>query len=502
MGNRKPRTVAVLAWSVGLALGSLAGGAGPVDAVEGTGSSFAVRSSAAWRDVVDAAGRVWSARRGLVGGDAVARDLVGKDVRGTVDDQLYWYSTLDTTGFTTWVPAAGRYRVTVKMAEGWFEQAGERVFDIKAEGQPKLTGIDIAAAVGRGVAYDREFDVDVVDGAIDLQFVKRVNHPLVAAVQVIPTPTLTPTPTPPRTAIRLNPNSFYLSRVDSAPLDPNSPAMVDRLRHQVTDYWNGVAAFNHDHYNTAFYTVPAGQPRVDVAFVDCQNKGYLPSGLYDGAAHFRNVPVPPDAIPAAGSDAELTVYSPETDQIWEFWQARKASTGWQACWGGRIDRLSGNLGIFPIPYGATATGLVMAGGMISLDDVRRGAIEHSMYLAVRDLQRYPNISWPALRGDGNLQDPNVVREGQRLRLDPTLDLSRYPLTPIGRMIAKAAQRYGFVVTDRGGAVAVVTESGAREAAMQGVDPWVALMGGRPAYTILEGFPWDRMQVIQADYGRP
>ena len=69
-----------------------------------------------------------------------------------------------------------------------------------------------------------------------------------------------------------------------------------------------------------------------------------------------------------------------------------------------------------------------------------------------------------------------------------------------RMIAEAAQTYGFIVSDTSGAVAVITESGAREAAVTGVDPWKELLG-MPSYDVLKGFPWDRVQVVERDYGQ-
>jgi hypothetical protein len=70
------------------------------------------------------------------------------------------------------------------------------------------------------------------------------------------------------------------------------------------------------------------------------------------------------------------------------------------------------------------------------------------------------------------------------------------------MVAKAAQRYGFVVTDRAGCTAVVAESPAAVVAATGVDPWKALMGSTPDYAIMKGFPWASLQALPKDYGKP
>lgn len=304
------------------------------------------------------------------------------------------------------------------------------------------------------------------------------------------------------TAVRLSGSSFWTRSIASAPLAPNSAAVAANVRNQITSVWNGVAAFNVREYNAPFYVVPAGTPRVRVGYHDCQDKGRTPAGLYGGAQHFVDVPVPTHAIPAAGLDGSMTIYDPAADKVWEFWKMRKTSTGsWAACYGGRIDNASSNQGMFPFPYGTSATGLLRAAGMVSLADMRRGSINHAMIISVRSARAMPYISWPALRGDGASSDPNAPMEGQRLRLDPNLDLSKYDLSPIGLMVARAAQKYGFIIADKGGSVAVLAESGSAEKSRTGVDPWDRYLTDEP-HRIFTNFPWDHIQVIQKDWGKP
>ncbi|GAB76705.1 Di-glucose binding within endoplasmic reticulum [Austwickia chelonae] len=511
-------------------------------AADTTSEQVVARVVARYSPVVDTAGNTWRSRTGFIGTDRNSRSLVGTDILGTTDDLLYQETTFGTTGYTLPV-AAGRYRVRLLMVENYWTKAGQRVFDVSAEGHPALDKVDIAGAVGARTAYDRTFETDVTDGSLDMTFTKVVDNPQFSAIEVTkiattttaptpepttttpaPTPTTTtPTPTPTTTTpspqtvqptpadnqpghapIPLAPDSPWTSRIENAPLDPNSAQMSANLRKDVIENWGGIAAFNSGHYNASFYPVPADQPRIDVDFWNCQKKTWIDPNLTTGPAYFRQVPVPDYARPAAGSDGEMSIYDPQTDQLWEFWQMRRNTTTgrWEACWGGRIDKVSTNQGIFPRWYGATGTGVAMAAGMISLDEVRKGSINHAMYLAAMNIQQYPEISWPALRGDGNLVDPNVVREGQRLRLDPNLDLDRYNLTPVGRMVAEAAKKYGFIVSDRSGSVAVIGEAGLREQSLTGTNPWPGLLGGTPSYEVMRNFPWEAIQVVAKDWGAP
>ncbi len=280
----------------------------------------------------------------------------------------------------------------------------------------------------------------------------------------------------------------------------DSGVQVTDLTRQVRDYWGGVAAFNTWNYNTTVAVAGPSQARSRVVWDDCQHKGYTPTGVYGPNGQFDNVPIPANAVAAAGSDAEVTVYSPSTDQVWEFWVTRKLADGWHACWGGRIDNASTGPGHFTSYFGATATGLPNVGGMVSFADARRGYIDHAVSLQLIDAARFSDFSYPAQRSDG--QGTGPIREGTRLRLDASVDVNALPLNPYAKMIARAAQTYGFIVTDKGGAVAVLGESGDALTGNGGTNPWKALLGNTPNYSVLKDFPWNRLQALTKDWDKP
>lgn len=296
--------------------------------------------------------------------------------------------------------------------------------------------------------------------------------------------------------------NVFTQDISSAPVAADSPAMVAKLTRQVTDHYNGVAALNSTQYNASMYVVDAATPRVDVRFDDCQKKGFTPQGLLDGARQFEGVPIPADAQPAVGTDKALSIVSPSTDQVWEFWVAQKDGDGWSACWGGRIDHASANVGRFEHPYGATASGLPMVGSMVTLAEARALRIDHAVSLVLVDNAAQDTFSYPANRSDGQDTAQHAIPIGSRIRLPKSVDVERLGLSPLGAAIARAAQTYGFIVVDTSGAVAVITQSGQEEQARTGVDPWPGILGGVEPYHVMAGFPWDKVEIVEKDYGAP
>ncbi|WP_298804331.1 hypothetical protein [uncultured Pseudokineococcus sp.] len=295
--------------------------------------------------------------------------------------------------------------------------------------------------------------------------------------------------------------SAFGSDVSTAPLDSKSAAMVKNLAHQVTSRYDGVAAFNAYKYNVSL--VPADTERsADVRFSDCQGKGYTPKSLYGRDGHFENVPIPADAVAASGSDAQLTVYSESTDQLWEFWKAKRTSSGWSACWGGRIDDVSKSDGHFDDGMGASASGLVLSQGAVRISESRAGRIDHAIALTIPEIEHWKSWSYPAQRSDGADRSWDAIPMGTRFRLDASVDVDSLGLHPVAEAVARAAQKYGFIVSDTSGAVAVTAASGNYLEARTGTDPWKDVLSGTPSYAVMDGFPWERLQAIRKDWGAP
>ena len=227
--------------------------------------------------------------------------------------------------------------------------------------------------------------------------------------------------------------------------------------------------------------------------------GRVPAALR-GA--WRAVPIPAGAVPASGSDSQLVIWQPSSDRLWEFWRLARGPSGWQATWGGAMRHASADSGVYgpaawpgaQSSWGASASSLSIAGGLITLEDLRRGEINHALSIALPETRQGVFAS-PAKRTDGTSQSPLALPEGAHLRLDPTLNLTTLHLPRLTRMIAEAAQRYGIFVRDR---TANIAFYGQDPITARG-NPYAGPRGyfeGKYPTQLLASFPWSHLQLLR------
>jgi hypothetical protein len=286
------------------------------------------------------------------------------------------------------------------------------------------------------------------------------------------------------------PTSFWNAPLaDSAPLDPLSRTYVADLRRQVArhgPYLNTTA------YSTPVYTVGARQPRVRV-----QLDQFYPRLQ----TAFERVPIPPGARAARGTDGNMVVWQPSTDTLWEFYRARNAADGWHAFYGGKMTGVSRNPGHFTEPrlWGATATSISLLGGLIRIDELRSGRIDHALAMAIPNIRK-DVFSWPAQRSDGKVDSPTAIPEGARFRIDPDVDLDRLRMAPVVRVMAEAAQKHGIVVRDGSAAVVFFAE----DPTPTGRNPYRGRRGffqARYIDKLLKQFPWRHLQALRTSLSR-
>jgi hypothetical protein len=296
-----------------------------------------------------------------------------------------------------------------------------------------------------------------------------------------------------------SPTSFWNRELSyAAPLDPKSDAIMAAFDALVASEFQTRTgpSINTTEYSVPIFTVPASQPTVRVT-LDKPNAPALQQA-------WKAVPMPANARPAAGTDGTLVVWQPSTDKLWDFWRAAHEKDGWHAAWGGATQNVS-SASSLPDPrswpgaqpwWGTSGCSLGVVGGLITLEDLRQGVINHALQMAIPNVRAGVYAS-PALRTDGQTHDPHALPEGGHLRLDPTLNLAALHLPRLTLMMARAARRYGIFVTN--GASDVTFQ--AQDPTPTGSEPYRGPNGffeGSYPRELLSQFPWEHLQLLKIE----
>jgi len=296
-----------------------------------------------------------------------------------------------------------------------------------------------------------------------------------------------------------SPRSFWNEPIPAnASVDPNSARMIAALdavvRSEVRRKNGPWIDAGTD--GVPIVTVTADQPSTSVIL---DRSGTTNPAI---SAAWRSVPLPSDAEPSPG-EHDLAVWQPSTDRMWEFFEMQHRNGHWMARWGGAMQHVSSNQGVYgpqawpggQTYWGVTASSLPLVGGAMTIRQLESGHIDHALALAIPDT-RADLFASPAERTDGTSTSPSAVPEGARLRLDPSLDLASLHLPPLTRMIAEAAQRYGIIIRDTGGEVTFFAQEPPRHS-----DVYAKLYGGLYPFQLLAAFPWSHLQVVKMDLHR-
>lgn len=282
-----------------------------------------------------------------------------------------------------------------------------------------------------------------------------------------------------------SPTSFWNSRIPRYPSE-----------NQGSDIIVGSVASQASSSGVVFDTANAAAP-IYAAEVSTPTVVVLPSGCNGAAGHaalataWQAVPIPFYAQPSAGPDRRMVVYQSSTATIWEFDQMHQSNGQWYACNGGKITGVNVSNGSFSGTSGALRSGLAMMGGQITVSDINRGFIGHTMGLGL------PSVGggavWPA---SASVSTGGSVPVGTRLQLDPSLDVGSLGLSPFAQLVAKTAQTYGFVVWGSASKVTVYGE-GENSFLTRGASSPYASMSS----VSLAGFPWDKLRALPSGYGQ-
>jgi len=193
----------------------------------------------------------------------------------------------------------------------------------------------------------------------------------------------------------------------------------------------------------------------------------LPS-YYDKLVNPANPParvrLPSGARPAAGTDGPLVAFQPD-GTVFEAYAAIVLSTGQVVALQYHLTDARGDGSGYA--NGTAASMLPIYAGNIRESELLAGSINHAMQILAPASLLDTQFVLPALAFDrGALTETppysGHLPMGARLAIPPSVDLGSLKLTTaVGKMIAQAAQKYGFIVANRGGSgITILVEASA------------------------------------------
>lgn len=244
---------------------------------------------------------------------------------------------------------------------------------------------------------------------------------------------------------------------EGAALHPQSAALVDHLRTS-SPYGEGFG-INIQPWGVPVYWADAATP---LAMVSTDMPGTEGFGASPTA-----VPIPAGAAPDPEADGHMCVVDRVNGRVWDFYQARDQGGGTWGCTLCAASELGGT-GVRPpkngaqawqLSHGSRACGFPLIAGLITVEELEAGRIEHALVLAYPGIRSryYTPPASTAQATFGAISPDWGVPCGGRVRLDPSVDVEALGLSPSGLAIARALQVYGAYVGDYSGSISLYAD---------------------------------------------
>jgi hypothetical protein len=246
--------------------------------------------------------------------------------------------------------------------------------------------------------------------------------------------------------VPLPPSSLWNTNISSAPVDPNSSAIINFIGGNTPLHPDfGAGLYDGQTMGIPYIVVPGSQAPVNVIYTlygDESDPGPMPLA--------GNTPI--EGYPSPGNgDRHALVLDKGNCWLYELYGAYNQSlTGWQAGSGAVWD-LEANE---QRPYtwtSADAAGLPIFPGLVRFDEVYAGAINHAIRVTLQYSQQA--FTPPASHWAANSSNQYAAPMGMRLRLKESFDISGF--SPQNQVILKALQQYGAIMADNGSSMFII-----------------------------------------------
>lgn len=214
-------------------------------------------------------------------------------------------------------------------------------------------------------------------------------------------------------------------------------------------------------------------------------------GVYGKGFTFpRQIPIPSHAVPSPpeGGDNHLCIIDKAKNLEWGMWWARKNENNEWSTGLGAVTDLTGT-GVaepwFAVErefdsHRARASGFPLIAGLIRVEEIKAGKIEHALVFAY-DHCRSEFFIPPASTAQAtiqNIKNSSGIPMGGRIQLDPEYDIENSDLSESGKIIAKALQEYGAYCGDFAGANVIYAEN-----SPEALKEWEGLLDPEELYNV-------------------
>ena len=228
---------------------------------------------------------------------------------------------------------------------------------------------------------------------------------------------------------------------------------------------------NPDSYTYPVYEVTDETPLTTVTF-----SGVFSNVINDGKTLERQsgggtvqVPIPDNASPSAGSDAQIIIVNTDTGDEWAFFVAERDGDGNWSAKNGYHYNINWDA-VMPDGFGSRGAGVSYLSGLIRKCEISEDSLNHAIAFAydypcsssVCNSNGYPYYVWPASKSDGKGTESGDLPQGARLHISPPpteSELKKWCGSDTTcEIIVNALEKYGMFVIDNSGHAKMYPES--------------------------------------------
>jgi len=233
-------------------------------------------------------------------------------------------------------------------------------------------------------------------------------------------------------------NNYWHADISALPVNKHSAAWMSHMAPGSNLHPDFGPSFGAQPvpYGIPYTVVAHSHPRVHVHFTyasESDNVGY-PLGSDSKIEGGDN----------ADGDRHVLIVDRKTCRLFELYDVHHSSGRWTAGSGATWSLDSNKLR----PAGwtsADAAGLPILAGLLRLDEVQAGRVDHAIRFTTNVTDR--RYIWPARHQAGSVDDRSYPPMGARFRLKAKFDISSYRKDT--RVVLRAMKRYGLVLADNG-----------------------------------------------------